>query len=92
MFLLLKGEALVWVGDERHERSEGGAVHLPRSIPHRHRVTSDRAGLLLIAPPAGIEEMFRQRPPTRSAPHTRTQRNRHDQYRHPADGLRSDSR
>ncbi|MFI6005700.1 cupin domain-containing protein [Streptomyces sp. NPDC051366] len=30
---LLKGEALVWVGDERHELSEGGAVYLPRNIP-----------------------------------------------------------
>ncbi|MGW6846695.1 cupin domain-containing protein [Streptomyces sp. NPDC054958] len=83
MFLLLKGEAPVWVGDERHERSEGSAVHLPRNIPHGHR---------LIATPAGIEKKFRQSPPTRSAPHTRTQRNRHDQHRHPADGLRSDSR
>ncbi|MEV0986504.1 hypothetical protein [Streptomyces sp. NPDC049949] len=33
MFLLLKGEALVRVGDDRHELSEGGAVHLPRNTP-----------------------------------------------------------
>ncbi|MEU3921838.1 cupin domain-containing protein [Streptomyces sp. NPDC029004] len=59
VFLLLKGEALVWVGDERHELSEGGVVYLPRNIPHGYRITSDRADLLLIATPAGIEEMFR---------------------------------
>lgn len=59
VFLLLKGEALVWVGDERHELSEGGVVYLPRNIPHGYRITSDRADLLLIVTPAGIEEMFR---------------------------------
>ncbi|MFI9275259.1 cupin domain-containing protein [Kitasatospora sp. NPDC052896] len=59
VFLLLKGEALVWVGDEQHELSEGGIVYLPRNIPHGYRITSDRADLLLIATPAGIEEMFR---------------------------------
>ncbi|WP_406307244.1 cupin domain-containing protein [Streptomyces sp. NBC_00885] len=59
VFLLLKGEALVWVGDERHELSEGGVVYLPRNIPHGYRITSDRADLLLIATPAGIVEMFR---------------------------------
>ncbi|MFG2236059.1 cupin domain-containing protein [Streptomyces sp. NPDC048723] len=59
VFLLLEGEALVWVGDERHELSEGGAVYLPRNIPHGYRITSDREDLLLITTPAGIEEMFR---------------------------------
>ncbi|MBM9508993.1 cupin domain-containing protein [Actinacidiphila acididurans] len=59
VFLLLKGEALVWAGDERHELSEGGIVYLPRNIPHGYRITSERADLLLIATPAGMEEMFR---------------------------------
>ncbi|MFJ1709136.1 cupin domain-containing protein [Kitasatospora sp. NPDC088346] len=59
VFLLLGGEALVWVGDERHELSEGGVVYLPRNIPHSYRITSDRADLLLITTPGGIEEMFR---------------------------------
>ncbi|MEV8100213.1 cupin domain-containing protein [Kitasatospora sp. NPDC085879] len=59
VFFLLKGEALVWAGDERHELSEGGIVYLPRNIPHSYRITSDRADLLLITTPGGIEEMFR---------------------------------
>ncbi|AKJ08536.1 cupin [Streptomyces incarnatus] len=59
VFLLLKGEALVWVGDERHELSEGGIVYLPRNLPHSYRITSERADLLLMTTPGGIEEMFR---------------------------------
>lgn len=59
VFLLLKGTALVWAGDEEHELGEGGIVYLPRNIPHSYRITSDRADLLMIATPGGIEGMFR---------------------------------
>ncbi|MFI8461841.1 cupin domain-containing protein [Kitasatospora sp. NPDC085464] len=59
VFVLLKGNALVWAGDECHELSEGGAIYLPRNIPHSYRITSHRADLLLITTPGGIEEMFR---------------------------------
>ncbi|GAA2786765.1 quercetin 2,3-dioxygenase [Kitasatospora aburaviensis] len=59
VFVLLKGEALVWVGEECHKLNAGGAVYLPRNIPHGYRITSARADLLLITTPAGIEEMFR---------------------------------
>ncbi|MFI7615821.1 cupin domain-containing protein [Nonomuraea terrae] len=60
VFMLIKGTALVWVGEQELELSEGGIVYLPRSIPHGYRITSERADLLLIATPAGIEDMFRQ--------------------------------
>ncbi|MFI0419150.1 cupin domain-containing protein [Spongiactinospora sp. 9N601] len=60
VFLLIKGTALLWVGDEEMELSEGGIVYLPRNIPHGYRITSDRADLLMIATPGGIEGMFRQ--------------------------------
>ncbi|MGW0607273.1 cupin domain-containing protein [Streptomyces sp. NPDC002644] len=59
VFLLLKGTALVWAGEEEHELREGGIVYLPRNIPHSYRITSARADLLLIATPGGIEGMFR---------------------------------
>lgn len=59
VFLLLKGSALVWAGDERHELEEGGIVFLPRNVPHGYRITSDRADLLVIATPGGLETMFR---------------------------------
>jgi quercetin dioxygenase-like cupin family protein len=59
VFLLLRGTALVWAGEQRHELAEGGVVYLPRNLPHGYRITSDRADLLLIATPAGLEDMFR---------------------------------
>jgi quercetin dioxygenase-like cupin family protein len=59
VFLLLRGTALVWAGEQRHELAEGGVVYLPRNLPHGYRITSERADLLLIATPAGIEDMFR---------------------------------
>jgi quercetin dioxygenase-like cupin family protein len=59
VFLLLKGTALVWAGEEEHELREGGIVYLPRNLPHAYRITSERADLLMIATPAGIEGMFR---------------------------------
>jgi quercetin dioxygenase-like cupin family protein len=59
VFMLIKGTALVWAGQEEHELREGGIIYLPRNIPHSYRITSDRADLLLIATPGGIEGMFR---------------------------------
>ncbi|MET9914931.1 cupin, partial [Streptomyces sp. NPDC006476] len=41
------------------ELREGGIVYLPRNVPHAYRITSDRADLLMIATPGGIEGMFR---------------------------------
>ena len=60
VFMLIKGTARLWVGEEELELSEGGIVYLPRNVPHGYRITSDRADLLLIATPGGIENMFRQ--------------------------------
>ncbi|MFD5828795.1 cupin domain-containing protein [Lentzea sp. NPDC060358] len=59
VFLLLAGSALVWAGDEEHELREGGIVFLPRRVPHSYRITSERADLLLISTPGGLERMFR---------------------------------
>ncbi|MFI0829481.1 cupin domain-containing protein [Streptomyces roseolus] len=59
VFMLLKGTALVWAGEEEYELREGGIVFLPRNIPHSYRITSERADLLMIATPGGIEGMFR---------------------------------
>jgi quercetin dioxygenase-like cupin family protein len=59
VFVLIKGTALVWSGEQKMELAEGGIVYLPRSVPHGYRITSDRADLLMITTPAGIEEMFR---------------------------------
>ena len=59
VFMLIKGTALLWSGDEEMELSEGGIAYLPRNVPHAYRITSKKADLLMICTPAGIEGMFR---------------------------------
>jgi quercetin dioxygenase-like cupin family protein len=60
VFMLIKGTALVWYGDdEPTELAEGGIVFLPKNVPHAYRITSQKADLLMINTPAGIEGMFR---------------------------------
>lgn len=68
VFLLLRGTALVWAGEERMELGEGGIVYLPRNIPHGYRITSKEADLLMICTPAGIEGMFRMAGRDRATP------------------------
>ncbi|MFI6279726.1 cupin domain-containing protein [Streptomyces sp. NPDC050988] len=63
VFLLLAGSALVWAGDEELELREGGIVFLPRRIPHGDRITSEKAGLLLISTPGGLERAGEDVPP-----------------------------
>jgi quercetin dioxygenase-like cupin family protein len=69
IFLLISGTALVWSGDaDAVELEEGGIVYLPRNIPHGYRITSERADLLMIATPGGLEGMFRMAGRDRSTP------------------------
>jgi quercetin dioxygenase-like cupin family protein len=60
MFWLLEGAMTTWVGDERHDLAPGGFAFLPRGIPHAYRLTADNSRLLVVATPAGIEDMFRE--------------------------------
>jgi quercetin dioxygenase-like cupin family protein len=59
VFMLVKGTALVWCDDQEMELAEGGIVFLPKNVPHGYRITSDKADLLMICTPSGIEGMFR---------------------------------
>jgi quercetin dioxygenase-like cupin family protein len=59
MFVLLRGEAVFWVGDQRHELSTGGVAFLPRNLPHAYRFVSDEVDLLTLCVPSGIEGFFR---------------------------------
>lgn len=59
VFMLVSGTALIWCDDEETELSEGGIVFLPRNVPHGYRITSEKADLLMICTPGGIEGMFR---------------------------------
>jgi quercetin dioxygenase-like cupin family protein len=68
VFMLIKGTALVWYDDQEMELKEGGIVFLPKNIPHAYRITSERADLLMINTPAGIEGMFRYSGRDRATP------------------------
>lgn len=59
MFVILKGHGLFWVGEECHEVGEGGAMFLPRDVPHAYRFTSPEVDLLTICTPSGMEGFFR---------------------------------
>ena len=60
MFWLLQGAMTAWVGEQRFELAPGGFAFLPRGITHAYRFTADESRALLIATPAGIEDMFRE--------------------------------
>ena len=47
-----------WAGDQRFEVTPSGIALLPRGLPHAYRFTAPSRTLLL-ATPAGIEDMFR---------------------------------
>lgn len=68
VFMLIKGAALVWCDDQEMELTEGGIVFLPKNVPHGYRITSDKADLLMICTPSGIEGMFRDAGRDISAP------------------------
>lgn len=59
VFMLIKGSALMWCGDDEVELAEGGIIYLPRNIPHCYRITSPTADMLMICTPAGSEGFFR---------------------------------
>jgi quercetin dioxygenase-like cupin family protein len=59
IMLMLEGFGTFWVGDERHVVGEGGLVWLPRNLPHTYRIDSDKAEMLTICTPGGLEGFFR---------------------------------
>jgi quercetin dioxygenase-like cupin family protein len=59
MFVILHGYGIFWVGEECHEVGEGGAMFLPRNVPHAYRFTAPEVDLLTICTPSGMERFFR---------------------------------
>jgi quercetin dioxygenase-like cupin family protein len=68
VFMLIKGTALMWCGDDEAELSEGGIIYLPRNIPHAYRITSSKADMLMICTPGGSEGFFRHAGRDRATP------------------------
>jgi len=58
-FYVLEGELSFWVGGDVIEAPAGAFVYGPRGVPHTFVVSSERARFLLVAEPAGFEEMVR---------------------------------
>jgi quercetin dioxygenase-like cupin family protein len=59
-FYVLEGTIWVECGDERWEAGPSSFVFLPRGVPHAWDVVGDRARVLIIAAPAGLEEFLRE--------------------------------
>lgn len=53
ILVLLRGNATLWVGDQRHELDMGAVAFLPRGVPHAYRITAE-ADLLLLSTPGGL--------------------------------------
>jgi len=59
-FYVLDGTISVECGDDAWEVPAGGFVFLPKGTPHAWDVIGDRARLLIVTAPAGLEEFLRE--------------------------------
>ncbi|EXG82328.1 cupin domain-containing protein [Cryptosporangium arvum] len=59
-FVLLDGEMLIQVGDERREAAAGHVAVLPRGIPHSFVVISPSVRYLTLHSPGGFDEFVRE--------------------------------
>jgi quercetin dioxygenase-like cupin family protein len=58
-FYILEGTVDVMVDGDIHRLKAGGAIFLPRGIPHTFRVRSETARSLLTVTPSGFEGYFK---------------------------------
>ncbi len=58
-FIVLDGELLVQVGDDRHVAGAGAVALLPRGLPHTFVVVSPTARYLTLHTPAGFDDFVR---------------------------------
>jgi quercetin dioxygenase-like cupin family protein len=57
-FYILEGEVTMVVGGERIDLSTGDYLFAPREVPHAYVVRSERARMLGMFSPAGLEELM----------------------------------
>jgi quercetin dioxygenase-like cupin family protein len=57
-YFILEGEVKFWVGDQTYLAKAGDFIHLPRNIPHKFELQSERVKELMWISPAGFERWF----------------------------------
>jgi quercetin dioxygenase-like cupin family protein len=58
-YFVLDGRLTIQAGDQRFELGAGGTALVPMGVPHTFRVDSERARVLVLSTPAGLERMVR---------------------------------
>jgi len=57
-YYILEGNLKFWIGDEMYEAKAGDFIFLPRNIPHKFELLSDRVKELMWLTPAGLDKWF----------------------------------
>lgn len=58
-YIVLEGRLTIKAGDSRFELEPGGSAAVPMGVPHTFRVESERARVLVLSTPAGLERFIR---------------------------------
>jgi quercetin dioxygenase-like cupin family protein len=58
-YVLLEGALTIVAAGERFALGPGGAAAVPAGVPHTFRVDSEKARVLVLSTPAGLERMIR---------------------------------
>lgn len=59
-FFILEGEVTYYIGDEVIHATPGTYVHAPRGVQHSFSMRSERAQVLVLLHPAGLEQLFKE--------------------------------
>ena len=60
IFYVLEGEVVVSVGDRTIKGTPGTIIFLPRNVRHSFTIESERARMLILVTPAGLEGWFKE--------------------------------
>ena len=57
-YYILEGSIRFWVGEKIIDAKAGDFIHLPKGIPHKFELQSDRVKELMWMTPSGLEKWF----------------------------------
>jgi len=57
-YYILEGSIRFWIGDKIIDAKAGDFIHLPKGIPHKFELQSDRVKELMWMTPSGLEKWF----------------------------------